>query len=160
MCSNAKIKTIYRYPLRTEVDNSNKRRLIELRGDEIEFKAIDEGDPRKIQQCIAPAILQLKLHAQVMLLKNIDAELVNGSIGVIIGFVGRNEYKNKNMCEGLRTPQRKREKHSLFVDKTIDPDIDMTIPWPVVKFTNGKELILERESWSFALPGKNIETSF
>ncbi|KAI8647753.1 PIF1-like helicase-domain-containing protein [Parasitella parasitica] len=140
------------YPLRHEVDGSNKRRLTELRGDEIEFKAIDEGDPRKMQQCIAPAVLQLKLHAQVMLLKNLDAELVNGSIGVIVGFVGRGEYKNKDVCEKLRTPQRKRDRHSLFADRDVDPDIDMSVPWPVVKFANGKELVVERESWSAALP--------
>ncbi|CEP10115.1 hypothetical protein [Parasitella parasitica] len=141
------------YPLRHEVDDSNKRRLHELRGDEIEFKAIDEGDQRKLQQCIAPAVLQLKLHAQVMLLKNLDAELVNGSIGVIVGFVGRGDYRIKDVCEKLRTPQRKRDRNLLFADRDTDSDIDMSVPWPVVKFANGKELVIERESWSVALPG-------
>lgn len=128
--------------------------MVELRGDEIEFTAIDEGDHRKLQQCIAPAKLHLKLHAQVMLLKNLDAELVNGSIGVIVGFVGRGNYRNKNECEKLRTPQRRRDRHSIFAEKEGDGDIDMSVHWPVVKFANGKEMILERESWSVALPGK------
>ncbi|KAL7327386.1 DNA helicase [Mucor circinelloides] len=147
------IKPTELYPLRNEVDDSNRKRLVELRGDEIEFTAIDEGDHRKLQQCIAPAKLHLKLHAQVMLLKNLDAELVNGSIGVIVGFVGRGNYRNKNECEKLRTPQRRRDRHSIFAEKEGDGDIDMSVHWPVVKFANGKEMILERESWSVALPG-------
>ncbi|CAO0799918.1 unnamed protein product [Mucor circinelloides] len=88
-----------------------------------------------------------------MLLKNLDAELVNGSIGVIVGFVGRGNYRNKNECEKLRTPQRRRDRHSIFAEKEGDGDIDMSVHWPVVKFANGKEMILERESWSVALPG-------
>ncbi|KAK4510077.1 uncharacterized protein ATC70_006246 [Mucor velutinosus] len=142
------------YPLRNEVDDSNRRRLTELRGEEIEYKAIDEGDSRKLQQCIAPTLLHLKLHAQVMLLKNMDAELVNGSLGVVVGFVGRGNYRNKAECEMLRTPQRKRDRNSLFAaDKEGDGEIDMDVPWPVVKFANGREMILEREAWSVALPG-------
>ncbi|GAN07813.1 DNA repair and recombination protein [Mucor ambiguus] len=148
------IKPTELYPLRHEVDDSNRRRLIELRGEQVEYTAIDEGDPRKMQQCIAPARLHLKLHAQVMLLKNMDTELVNGSLGVVVGFVGKGNYTNKEECERLRTPQRKRDRNSLFAaGKEGDGELDMTVPWPVVKFANDKEMIMEREAWSVALPG-------
>ncbi|OAD01720.1 hypothetical protein MUCCIDRAFT_163688 [Mucor lusitanicus CBS 277.49] len=146
------------YPLRHEVDSSNKRRLVELRGEQIEFNAFDDGDSRKLQQCIAPAKLQLKLHAQVMLLKNMDGELVNGSLGVVVGFVGKGNYRNKEECEFLRTPQRKRDRNSLFAaGKEGDGELDMSTPWPVVKFSNGKEVIIEREAWSVAMPASRFK---
>lgn len=46
--------------------------------------------PNKIHSDLAnmmvPPVLELKIDAQVMLLKNLDAELVNGTIGKVIGF--------------------------------------------------------------------------
>ncbi|KAI8081943.1 uncharacterized protein B0P05DRAFT_66845 [Gilbertella persicaria] len=143
------------YPLRQEVDGSNKRRLDELKGKVTEFKAIDRGDPRKIASCIAPTVIQLKLHAQVMLLKNIDSDLVNGSLGIVVGFVGRGNYTSKKMCEKLRTPQRQKEV-MMFSGRT-DTELDMEVPYPIVKFAEGREMLLEHESWTVQLPGKKIQ---
>ncbi|OBZ89515.1 ATP-dependent DNA helicase pfh1 [Choanephora cucurbitarum] len=140
------------YPLRNEVDSSNKRRLDELKGETVEFKAVDVGDPRKISGCIAPAVMHLKLHAQVMLLKNIDSDLVNGSLGVVIGFVGKGEYRSKKKCEFLRTPQK-------LANYTMENELDMNVPYPIVKFSGERILLLERETWSFSLPGGNVEAS-
>jgi ATP-dependent DNA helicase PIF1 len=138
-----------RYPLRQEVDESNRKRLADLPGDIIEFKAQDSGDPRKMAQCIAPAVLHFKINAQVMLLKNLDADLVNGSLGVIIGFAGRGDYRTKNSCEALRSPQRRKV---MFMEEA-EP-LDLKIPFPIVQFSNGKVLLLEFEEWSVELPGK------
>lgn len=138
-----------RYPLRNEVDESNKRRLDALQGETVEFKSIDSGDPKKMQSCLAPQIIQLKLHAQVMLLKNLDADLVNGSLGVVVGFVGRGQYTRKKKCENLRIPQRVRD--SYLDDKN---ELDMKTPWPIIKFAGDRTHVMERESWSIELPGK------
>lgn len=100
-----------------------------------------------MQNCLAPAIMILKLDAQVMLLKNVDIDLVNGSIGVVVGFVGQGKYARKDKVAKLRTPNRIKD---AFTD---DMEINMTIPFPVVKFSGGRELVLERESWSVELPG-------
>ncbi|KAI8366365.1 hypothetical protein EDC96DRAFT_179823 [Choanephora cucurbitarum] len=91
--------------------------------------------------------MHLKLHAQVMLLKNIDSDLVNGSLGVVIGFVGKGEYRSKKKCEFLRTPQK-------LANYTMENELDMKVPYPIVKFSGERILLLERETWSFSLPGK------
>ncbi|KAK1743712.1 ATP-dependent DNA helicase [Skeletonema marinoi] len=75
-----------------EVDKANQREMDTLPGDVHSFAARDRGinDTYKAQlkHCQAPATLELKVGAQVMLLKNIDLEkgLANGSRGVVVRF--------------------------------------------------------------------------
>jgi len=75
-----------------EVDKANQREMDTLPGDVHSFSARDRGinDTYKAQlkHCQAPATLELKVGAQVMLLKNIDLEkgLANGSRGVVVRF--------------------------------------------------------------------------
>jgi len=75
-----------------DVDRINEARLGELASPATRFAAIDKGMQPYLGQlqrnCIAPADLNLKVGAQVMLLKNIDmgAGLVNGTRGVVQAF--------------------------------------------------------------------------
>lgn len=152
----------YRYPLRKEVDSSNTRKLDQLSGQLFEFTARDIGDPRKLEQCLAPTVIRLKRHAQVMLLKNIDADLVNGSIGIVVGFAGHGEYTSKEKCNKLRTPQHQkedlmREAFLLPFEKREKANITDT-PWPIVRFSNNREMLFEHESWTFELPGISCDT--
>ncbi|XP_053449181.1 ATP-dependent DNA helicase PIF1 isoform X2 [Nycticebus coucang] len=74
-----------------DVALTNKRRLQELPGEVHNFEAMD-SDPELAQtldtQCPASRLLQLKLGAQVMLVKNLAVSrgLVNGARGVVVGF--------------------------------------------------------------------------
>ncbi|XP_032720604.1 ATP-dependent DNA helicase PIF1 isoform X1 [Lontra canadensis] len=74
-----------------DVALTNERRLQELPGEVHSFKAMD-SDPEQARtldaQCPVSQILQLKLGAQVMLVKNLAVSrgLVNGARGVVIGF--------------------------------------------------------------------------
>lgn len=138
---------MFRYPLRNQVETSNKRRLDALEGELVEFKALDSGDQRKNEQCIAPGLITLKLHAQVMLLKNVDVELVNGSVGVVVGFVGQGKYTDN--LNNLRTPQRQ---DGVYTDLSGSSDLDYSYPYPIVRFMSGRELVVERERWSVELP--------
>jgi len=75
-----------------DVDRTNETRLGMLSGQLMCFTATDGGQEPHLGQlqkhCIAPPELKLKVGAQVMLLKNIDAAagLVNGARGVVQGF--------------------------------------------------------------------------
>lgn len=72
------------------VNKINNQFLNQLPGEEIVYTAVDKGrDPYKTEMnkyCMAMDKLVLKQHAQVMLLKNISENLVNGSRGVVVGF--------------------------------------------------------------------------
>ncbi|XP_046930914.1 ATP-dependent DNA helicase PIF1 [Lynx rufus] len=74
-----------------DVALTNERRLQELPGEVHSFKAMD-SDPQQARtldaHCPVSQILQLKLGAQVMLVKNLAVSrgLVNGARGVVVGF--------------------------------------------------------------------------
>ncbi|KAJ3480472.1 hypothetical protein NLI96_g8332 [Meripilus lineatus] len=80
------------FPLRTEVERSNAARLQSLPGSVHAFEARDSGnaapDKRKrlFESMVAQGRVELKRDAQVMLIKNVDENLVNGSVGRVLGF--------------------------------------------------------------------------
>jgi ATP-dependent DNA helicase PIF1 len=74
---------------------SNRSRLQSLGGNEYTFKAYDSptgNDDEHVRarklldNLMAPEILTIKVGAQVMLVKNMDESLVNGSVGTVEGF--------------------------------------------------------------------------
>lgn len=80
------------FPLRAEVDRANAVRMAALPGSVRRFVALDSGpapqDKRRrlLDNILAPAVLALKFGAQVMLVKNMNETLVNGSVGKVLGF--------------------------------------------------------------------------
>lgn len=72
------------------------------------FDAVDGGSTpdikmrvRLLSSCMAPSRLELKINAQVMLIKNIDEALVNGSLGRIVGFMNEKTYCLLNSDDGV-----------------------------------------------------------
>jgi ATP-dependent DNA helicase PIF1 len=103
------IKPTELYPLKVDVENFNDAELWKLASEKNpirEIAALDEiiekpapkkpHSPKQLKEwqatfdknCMAPKVLSLAVHAQVMLIKNLDVEagLCNGSRGVITGF--------------------------------------------------------------------------
>lgn len=77
--------------MRHDVDRANQNRLRALQGEERVFRAEDsEPDPSKqgqwFKNVMAADTLTLKIGAQVMLIKNLDQSLVNGTVGHVVGF--------------------------------------------------------------------------
>ena len=77
--------------MRNDVEKANTTRLHALAGESYVFNAVDwtpYADQKNtyLDGFMAQKKLTLKIGAQVMLIKNIDATLVNGTIGIVTGF--------------------------------------------------------------------------
>ncbi|SCU97751.1 LAFA_0G13058g1_1 [Lachancea sp. 'fantastica'] len=87
------------YSTRNEVDRANMSRLNGLPGICHTYNAIDGGimkdeiqKEKLLSNFLAPKELKLKVGAQVMMIKNMDETLVNGSLGKIIDFIDQRTY--------------------------------------------------------------------
>lgn len=80
------------FPLRVDVDRANAARMAALRSSPHRFEARDSGSAapekrkRLLDNMVAVKSLELKRGAQVMLVKNVDETLVNGSVGRVLDF--------------------------------------------------------------------------
>jgi ATP-dependent DNA helicase PIF1 len=132
---------LLRFAVRKQVDTANSERLARLPGQLYEYQAKDDGEEAKIEQaCVASKLLQLKIGAQVMLLKNTSNSLVNGSMGIVVGFAGERDYSHENNSNGQMST--KRTKH----DRGTKP------PNPIVRFMNGEQITVAPEVWTIELP--------
>ncbi|CCF59823.1 hypothetical protein KAFR_0I00420 [Kazachstania africana CBS 2517] len=106
------------YSTRNEVDRANSARLTRLPGKVHTFNAIDGGSledqelkEKLLQNFLAPKQLHLKVGAQVMMIKNIDAKLVNGSLGKVIDFIDADTYMfYNNLISNPRHPVKDLER--------------------------------------------------
>ncbi|KAI3835786.1 hypothetical protein MKW92_033247 [Papaver armeniacum] len=115
------------FPRNEDVKRLNNERLKNLGQEIVSYRAVDRGvNPwrNQLQQGIAPDVLEICLGARVMLIKNKDVEagLVNGAVGTVIGF--DRDYASKvlkKMCaERIR---------------------------PKVRFDSGLEMVIEPDTW-------------
>ena len=69
------------------MERANTTRLAALPGSVHAYVARDTGTHQKVfEQMVVPTRLAFKVDAQVMLVKNVDEKLVNGSVGRVLGF--------------------------------------------------------------------------
>ena len=79
------------FPLRNEVDYANKMKLGALKTESHIYESRDTGaasEERRatiLKNMVAQRVLEIKVDAQVMLIKNVDENLVNGSVGRVLG---------------------------------------------------------------------------
>lgn len=82
------------FPTRRETEVVNREMMQNLPGESFTFEAFDSGSMinsdqgrKMLENFLAPAKIELKVGSQVMLIKNIDDKLVNGTLGIVVGFM-------------------------------------------------------------------------
>lgn len=137
------LEPVILYSTRSKADALNTTRLDAIDSDIVTYYAVDETLRKSqlgsslLDQCPAPKVIDLKLNAQVMMVKNSGKHLVNGTIGTVVGFVRHKEeaYGNKysNVHERI----------------------------PVVRFTlaNGRMYTqpIKREIWETTMPDGQVQ---
>ena len=148
------------FPRREDVDRSNSGRMHKLSTQQQTYRASDGGSlqdktqrEKVLANFMAPAELTLKVDAQVMLIKNIDETLVNGSIGKIISFMDPAQAKNEGLYEDEGPADSSRPK----------PKPKQGQLWPVVAFSipggYTKEVMVVPEQFKVELPDGEVQVS-
>ncbi|CDR99144.1 related to PIF1-DNA helicase involved in mitochondrial DNA repair and telomere length control [Sporisorium scitamineum] len=148
------------FPMRNEVDKANMDRLNALQTESQSYRAQDGGTlvgearDRVLANSIALPVLHVKKGAQVMLIKNIDETLVNGSVGKVIDFMDDAEYDKQTGALDMSEFQKEDR------DKTHRTSARK---WPLVRFhlPNGgaRDYLARPESWKTELPDGEVQAS-
>lgn len=162
------------YPTRGQVEASNAGRLRDLPGQPRRFDAMDSGDPqirdKLLQNMMSPKTLDLKIGAQVMLIKNLSETLVNGTLGKVIAFSDEKAFEmqdggdyNGEMDDSMAKARRKLASFKSNYDREGSPAAtsgDGQL-YPVVKFLDvygtPKIILCQPEEWKVELPNGEVQ---
>src|SRR5271156_995329 len=146
-----------------------------LSGVEMSFPAVDSGmvdevtRSRLLENCIAPTNLILKKGAQVMLIKNIDGQLVNGSQGTVTSFMDEACYhaysedpasfvKSQEDGSGDEIAAAKQRIQQLRHKDGASTSTGRL--WPLVRFTLAdntcRSLLCVQEEWKSEAPNGDV----
>lgn len=142
-----------------------------LRTEEKRFTAVDGGtivEPNQREKMLsnfmAPKHLVLRIDAQVMLIKNVDETLVNGSMGRIIRFVDPATY-------GTEMDHELMKGEGGVLGAASGPNAKKPVPaaktggmqYPVVEFLipggGRRRTLVLPESWKVELPSGEVQVS-
>jgi ATP-dependent DNA helicase PIF1 len=180
--SESSIDATELFPTRNEVENANHSKMSQLVGEIKTFDARDGGSitdkafrDKLLSNCMAPETVILKKGAQVMLIKNIDESLVNGSLGKIIGFMSETQFDSYNNNEEAfmatqggtlkdENDMGGRDKKKSARDRLMENMLGNTsVIFPVVRFTlsdgTTRDLLCQRETWKIELPDGEVQAS-
>ena len=164
------------FPTRGEVDNANNSRMQNLSGELMMYEANDGGladlqiRERALQYFMAPPRVCLKKGAQVMLIKNMDGGLVNGSLGKVISFMDENMYQfyrkdEETFMEAQRSDapsddEEIKKAKKMFEAAVRRDGVSIGRKWPMVRFTlpdnTARTLLCVPEEWKTELPNGEI----
>ncbi|KAF4454988.1 hypothetical protein F53441_2549 [Fusarium austroafricanum] len=154
------------FSTRNEVEGSNEKRLRELPGTVRRYEAQDTGkeDIREklLANMMAPKSIDLKINAQVMLIKNLDESLVNGSLGKVIGFSDEKTFDMEPLDEFDEDDKlAKARKKLLNTFKRESDTSSSSVKFPVVQFmaTDGtsRVILCQPEEWKVELPNGEVQ---
>ena len=167
-----------RFPTRNEVDNSNAFRMRDLVGKLQRYDAIDTGTiadvairDKLLTNMMAPKVLELKKGAQVMLIKNMDDGLVNGSLGKVSAFMTEATFdiykEHPDILNGNLSSEDMTEADREMLDsikrfsKKKDPNPETGKLYPLVQFTLAdgtcRSLLVQNEEWKVELPSGEVQ---
>ncbi|KAK8850592.1 hypothetical protein IAR55_004511 [Kwoniella newhampshirensis] len=165
------------FPRREDVDRANNTRLTQINREGYSYQSTDGGaitDPTQREKLLsnfmAPAWLELKENAQVMLIKNMDETLVNGSMGKVLGFAHRALFFQDTSgrwdpfadLEGLDEEERykKNKMREIVLAKMSAGGAK---PYPVVRFNvpggGFRDILIEPDQFKAELPNGEIQAS-
>ena len=172
------------FPTRREVDSANNYRLKSLTGLPVTFYSEDSGTTVDIEQrtkllshCMAPQRLVLRRDAQVMLIKNMDETLVNGSLGRVIGFMNEKAYQlwsangqDNEEPFAFEAADRQNSTYSEAASKRkalnramLQASADSGRRWPYVRFNTPdgttRDVLVMPEKWAYEQPNGEIVAS-
>lgn len=176
------------FPTRNEVERANSDRMARLQGKTYPFEARDGGTivdkaqrDKLLSNCMAAETVVLKKGAQVMLIKNIDESLVNGSIGRVLGFMSEQEFdaydendsnSNSNIpnlssgtpADDASGTANKVDRAKANLNANITGALSGSIRrYPVVRFSisdgTTRDLLCQPESWKVELPNGEVQAS-
>lgn len=141
------------YPQNAPADIDNERRLGALEGTPSVYVANDSA-AGKMDGCLAPPSLQLKVGAQVMLLKNLDAaqRLVNGSRGRVLRF--EPAHAPNDVASSPQPDERERAELAAQAAAVGAPPPSGL--YPVVAFEGGVERLVTPEEWTIEQGGQVV----
>ena len=158
-----------RFPRREDVERSNSTRMVLLESKEEKFIAVDGGaikdkDQRQkmLSNFMAPQVLKLRAEAQVMLIKNLDDMLVNGSMGRVKRFV--DPATNGTDKEGLGNTggvvgggpsgAAGASKKGAGLDAKLYPVVEFILP-----HGGKRDVLILPETWKVELPDGEVQVS-
>ncbi|KAL8360809.1 hypothetical protein RB601_007029 [Gaeumannomyces tritici] len=164
------------FPTRSEVDGSNNRRLKSLQSKQHRFDAIDTGDQlfreKLLQNMMAPKTLELRKGAQVMLIKNMDDTLVNGSLGTVSGFMTEatfqainpgGDYDSGAEDEDDKDAEARKKRLMAFSRQLEESGSQDNKEYPLVRFHavdgSPRVLLCVPEEWKSELPTGEVQAS-
>ena len=150
-----------------------------LGGDLLTFEAVDSGvsDLRQrealLKNFMAQEKLSLKKGAQVMLIKNVDAQLVNGSLGKVVAFMDEStatfykdneeDFMSAHREDGTEEEAEKNaaaRKKFQEAKMRAEQEGKKTKLFPMVRFTLAdntvRMMLMQPEEWKTEAPGGEI----
>lgn len=159
------------FPTRYEVERANQSRLRNLPGKPYRYDAGDSGDPnirdKLLQNMMAPKTLELKVGAQVMLIKNMDDTLVNGSLGKVTRFMSEASFESWHPTDYGSDidgdPDGNLKRKIKAFSREVEEATKGTTEFPVVEFAavdgSTRTILCVPEDWKVETPTGEVQAS-